>query len=132
MARTHLKRPASANSTNKATNGSLPDVPGIVKEVIDSIRREGDGAVQRYSEQFDNWSPSNFKLCEEDIDKVMAQVPEQVINDIKAVQSNVRKFAEAQLNSIKEFEIEMAPGVFLGQKNNPIDSVGASVLDSST
>lgn len=128
MARTHLKRPASANSTNKATNGSLPDVPRIVKEVIDSIRREGDAAVQRYSEQFDNWSPSNFKLCKEDIDQVMAQVPEQVINDIKTVQSNVRKFAEAQLNSIQEFELEMAPGVFLGQKNNPIDSVGASVL----
>ncbi|KAJ9422846.1 histidinol dehydrogenase [Fusarium oxysporum] len=127
MARTHLKRPASANSTSKATNGSLPDVPRIVKEVIDSIRREGDVAVQRHSEQFDNWSPSNFKLCKEDIDKVMAQVPEQVINDIKAVQSNVRKFAEAQLNSIQEFELEMARGVFLGQKNNPIDSVGAYV-----
>ncbi|KAF5632488.1 histidinol dehydrogenase [Fusarium tjaetaba] len=127
MARTHLKRPSSANSTSKATNGSLPDVPRIVKDVIDSVRREGDVAVQRYSEQFDKWSPPSFKLSKEDIDQVMARVPEQVINDIKTVQSNVRKFAEAQLNSIKEFEIEMAPGVFLGQKNNPIDSVGAYI-----
>ncbi|KAI1057543.1 hypothetical protein LB505_010436 [Fusarium chuoi] len=127
MARTHLKRPASANSTSKATNGSLPDVPKIVKDVIDSVRREGDAAVQRYSEQFDKWSPSSFKLSKEDIDQVIARVPEQVIKDIKTVQSNVRKFAEAQLNSIKEFEIEMAPGVFLGQKNNPIDSVGAYI-----
>jgi histidinol dehydrogenase len=125
MTRTHLKRPAGSDSARKTTNGSTPDVPGIVKGVIDSIREEGDDAVRRYSEQFDKWSPSSFKLSKKDIDQVMAQVPEQVIQDIKTVQSNVRKFAEAQLNSIKEFELEIAPGVFLGQKNNPIDSVGA-------
>ncbi|KAJ4258810.1 hypothetical protein NW762_007897 [Fusarium torreyae] len=127
MARTYLKRPTGSDSAGKITNGSTPDVAGIVKGVIDSIRGEGDDAVRRYSEQFDKWSPSSFKLSEKDIEKVMAQVPEQTIQDIKTVQSNVRKFAEAQLNSIKEFELEMAPGVFLGQKNNPIDSVGAYI-----
>jgi histidinol dehydrogenase len=125
MTRTYLKRPGAADSPSKLTNGSTPDVAGIVKGVIDSIRRKGDDAVRRYSEQFDKWSPSSFQLSKEDIDHVMAQVPEQVIQDIKTVQSNVRKFAEAQLNSIGEFELEIAPGVFLGQKNNPIDAVGA-------
>ncbi|KAM0558069.1 hypothetical protein ACHAPJ_005236 [Fusarium lateritium] len=127
MTRTYLKRPSGSDSAGKITNGSKPDVVGIVKGVIDSIREEGDEAVRRYSEQFDKWSPSSFKLSKKDIEKVMTQVPEQTIQDIKTVQSNVRKFAEAQLNSIKEFELEMAPGVFLGQKNNPIDSVGAYI-----
>ncbi|WZH50180.1 histidinol dehydrogenase [Fusarium acuminatum] len=127
MTRTYLKRPGAADSPGKLTNGSTPDVAGIVKGVIDSIRRKGDDAVRRYSEQFNKWSPSSFQLSKEDIDHVMAQVPEQVIQDIKTVQSNVRKFAEAQLNSIGEFELEIAPGVFLGQKNNPIDAVGAYI-----
>ncbi|KAM0277825.1 hypothetical protein ACHAQH_005529 [Verticillium albo-atrum] len=60
----------------------------------------------------------------------MAQVPDQVVKDIKEVQANVRKFAEAQKESIKEFEVEISPGVVLGHKNNPIDSVGAYVLAS--
>ncbi|KAF4950872.1 hypothetical protein FSARC_13072 [Fusarium sarcochroum] len=124
MTRTYLKRPTGSDPAGKVTDGSAPDVACIVKGVIDSIRQEGDGAVRRYSEQFDKWSPSSFKLSRKDIEKVMVQVPEQTIHDIKTVQSNVRKFAEAQLNSIKEFELEMAPGVVLGQKNNPIDSVG--------
>ncbi|KIL83888.1 histidinol dehydrogenase [Fusarium avenaceum] len=127
MTRTYLKRRGAADSPGKLTDGSTPDVAGIVKGVIDSIRREGDDAVRRYSEQFDKWSPSSFQLSKEDVDHVMAQVPEQVIQDIKTVQSNVRKFAEAQLNSIGEFELEIVPGVFLGQKNNPIDAVGAYI-----
>ncbi|KAH6949531.1 hypothetical protein HG530_014591 [Fusarium avenaceum] len=127
MTRTYLKRRGAADSPGKLTDGLTPDVAGIVKGVIDSIRREGDDAVRRYSEQFDKWSPSSFQLSKEDVDHVMAQVPEQVIQDIKTVQSNVRKFAEAQLNSIGEFELEIVPGVFLGQKNNPIDAVGAYI-----
>ncbi|KAF4469799.1 histidinol dehydrogenase [Fusarium albosuccineum] len=127
MTRTHLKRPAASSASGAKTNGSTVDVAGIVKGVIETVRQEGDDAVRRYSEQFDKWSPVNFKLSKEDIEQVMAQVPEQVIQDIKTVQSNVRKFAEAQKDSLKEFELEMAPGVFLGQKNNPIDSVGAYI-----
>jgi histidinol dehydrogenase len=96
-----------------------------VKGVIDTVRQQGDGAVRRYSEQFDKWSPVSFELSKEDIEQVIAELPEQVIQDIKTVQANVRKFAEAQKDSLKEFELEMAPGVLLGQKNNPIDSVGA-------
>jgi histidinol dehydrogenase len=52
-------------------------------------------------------------------------VPEQTLKDIKEVQANVRAFAEAQKNSLKDFEIEIRPGVHLGQKNLPINSVGA-------
>lgn len=122
MKRTYLKK---ANPRVKPVAGSATDVPGIVRNVIDSIRKEGDAAVRRHSNTFDRWSPQSFKLSEAEIEHIMSQVPEQIINDIKTVQANVRKFATAQKESIRDFELEMTPGVFLGQKNNPIDSVGA-------
>ncbi|KAI8648605.1 Histidinol dehydrogenase [Fusarium keratoplasticum] len=127
MTRTYVKRPAASGASRTKTNGSPVDVAGIVKGVIDTVRQQGDGAVRRYSEQFDKWSPVSFELSKKDIEQVMAELPEQVIQDIKTVQANVRKFAEAQKDSLKEFELEMATGVVLGQKNNPIDSVGAYI-----
>jgi histidinol dehydrogenase len=110
------------------TKDSQQDVSTVVKGVIDRIRSDGDIAVRQYSEKFDQWSPTSFKLSKADIDAVMFAVSEQTIKDIKEVQANVRAFATAQLNSIKDFEVEIRPGVHLGQKNLPIDSVGAYVL----
>jgi histidinol dehydrogenase len=122
MAR-YLKTRADAGSTNVST----VDVSKIVKDVIQTIRSSGDAAVRQYSEKFDNWSPPSFKLSQADISAAMARVPKQVIEDIKEVQSNVRAFAEAQRESIRDFELEIRPGVHLGQKNVPISSVGAYV-----
>jgi histidinol dehydrogenase len=101
------------------------NVPAVVKEVIESIRKEGDVAVRRYSEKFDKWSPQSFRLTQADIDTAIANCPKQTLDDIKEVQLNVRAFAEAQKDSIKDFEVEIRPGVHLGQKNVPIDNVGA-------
>ena len=103
------------------------DVPTIVKGVIDDIRAHGDNAVRKYSEKFDKWSPSSFKLSQDEIDKIISEVDPQIIADIKEVQANVRKFAEAQKASLKDFEIEMSPGVHLGQKNIPIRNVGCYI-----
>ncbi|KAJ5930902.1 hypothetical protein N7466_006395 [Penicillium verhagenii] len=103
------------------------DVSAIVKEVIHSIREEGDVAVRRYSEKFDKWSPQNFKLSQADIDSAIANCPKQTLDDIKEVQRNVRAFAEAQRASLTDFEVEIRPGVHLGQKNVPIENVGAYI-----
>jgi histidinol dehydrogenase len=119
----HLKKRAD----NSAKNVASIDVSTIVKQVIDSIRKDGDAAVRRYSEQFDKWSPPSFKLSQEAIDAAIAAVPRQTIEDIKTVQSNVRTFASAQRESLRDFEIEIQPGVHLGQRNNPLDAVGAYV-----
>ncbi|KAF7548132.1 hypothetical protein G7Z17_g7279 [Cylindrodendrum hubeiense] len=124
MSRTYLKK---ATPPAKPASGSAADVPTIVKGAIDTIRRDGDAAVRHYSEKFDKWTPKSFKLSESEIQYAISQVPAQVIEDIKAVQANVRKFAVAQRESIKDFELEMAPGVILGQRNNPIESVGAYI-----
>lgn len=119
----HLKTVASKTQPN-GTAAPTTDVPSIVKGVIDHIRSEGDAAVRLYSEKFDKWSPTSFKLSDSDIQAILAKVPEQTIKDIKEVQNNVRTFALAQRDSLKDFELEIRPGVFLGQKNVPIETVG--------
>lgn len=101
------------------------DVSGIVKDVIDTIRLDGDKAVRNYSEKFDKWTPQNFKLSRSEIDTAIAACSEQTIKDIMEVQSNVRAFAEAQRNSLQDFEVEIRPGIHLGQKSIPVSTVGA-------
>ncbi|BCS24228.1 histidinol dehydrogenase family protein [Aspergillus puulaauensis] len=124
MAPRYLKsKAANAGSST----GPQIDVPRIVKGVIDDIRANGDTAVRTYSEKFDQWSPGSFRLSQAEIDAAIAQCPSQVIDDIKEVQGNVRAFAKAQRESIRDFEVESQPGVFLGQKSLPINSVGAYI-----
>lgn len=118
----YLKKANGSAAGNAAAQES---VTAIVKGVISDIRTNGDAAVRQYSERFDKWSPASFKLSQEQIASIIADVPEQTIKDIKEVQANVRAFAEAQRNSVTDFEIEIRPGVHLGQKNLPINAVGA-------
>ncbi|MCW2534690.1 MAG: hisD2 [Modestobacter sp.] len=103
------------------------DVQHVVTEVIEDIRRRGDEAVRHYSEKFDRWSPENFLLSDEDVEKIVATVPGEVLDDLREVQSNVRTFAQHQLASMRELEVETQPGVFLGQKHLPIAATGAYV-----
>lgn len=117
----YLKTKATGTASDKAAQES---VTAVVKGVIDSIRSNGDAAVRQYSQKFDKWSPDSFKLSKADIDAIISTVPEQIIQDIKEVQGNVRTFAQAQRDSLRDFEIEISPGVHLGQKNLPISSVG--------
>ncbi|KIV98697.1 histidinol dehydrogenase [Verruconis gallopava] len=124
MAPRYLKRGEAAS---KSSDGPTIDVASIVKGVIDDIRANGDAAVRKYSEKFDKWSPEAFKLSKEQIDAAIAAVPKQTVEDIKQVQANVRKFAQAQRDSLKDFELETQPGVFLGQKNVPISVAGAYI-----
>jgi histidinol dehydrogenase len=120
-----MARYLKTGSSTAASSSSAPsNVPLIVTSVIDSIRADGDAAVRSFSEKFDKWSPPSFKLSDEEIEQIISSLPEQVIKDIKEVQNNVRTFAQAQKDSLKDFELEIHPGVFLGQKNIPINSVG--------
>ncbi|KAL8276715.1 hypothetical protein RQP46_010894 [Phenoliferia psychrophenolica] len=120
MTATHLKAPAALTKTN--ASASAVNVSQIVAGVIADVRERGDAAVRHYSEKFDSWAPESFKLSQEGIDAAIAKVPQQTLSDIKTVQENVRKFAQAQRDSIKDFEVEMSPGV-----NVPINTVGAYI-----
>ncbi|MBT3135017.1 histidinol dehydrogenase [Alteromonas sp. ALT199] len=102
-------------------------VKGIVENIISDIEKRGDEAVSQYSGQFDKWTPESFRLSREEIDACYEQLTEQEISDIKWAQKQVRNFATIQRESMKDVEVETLPGVVLGHKNIPVDSVGCYV-----
>ncbi|TKB03077.1 histidinol dehydrogenase [Alteromonas portus] len=102
-------------------------VKEIVENIISDIEKRGDEAVSQYSGQFDKWTPKSFRLSREEIDACYEQLTEQEINDIKWAQEQVRNFATIQRESMKDVEVETLPGVVLGHKNIPVDSVGCYV-----
>ncbi|KAJ5081287.1 hypothetical protein NUU61_009551 [Penicillium alfredii] len=110
-----------------ADSAPVADTPAIVRWVIDDIRARGNEAVRCYSNKFDYWSPASFKLLPDEIQQIISTVPRQIINDIKQIQENARVFTLAQKVSLKDFELEIRPGVHLGQKSIPISSVGAYI-----
>jgi sulfopropanediol 3-dehydrogenase len=113
------------SANDNLPRGGDPQVRETVTAVISDIAERGDTAVREYSEKFDRWSPESFQLNEQQIDEIVSQVPDQVIEDIKTVQNNVRVFAQHQRDSLTDFEIETAPGVHLGQRNLPVSAAGA-------
>lgn len=90
----YLKRKSKATTGGAGSTSS--SVAATVKDVIDAIRSRGDAAVWEYSQKFDTWSPSSFRLSQSQIDAAIAACPKQVIDDIKAVQVNVWNFAQVQ------------------------------------
>jgi sulfopropanediol 3-dehydrogenase len=103
------------------------EVSKIVANAIKDIEDRGDAAVRDYSEKFDKWSPESFRLSEKQIKQIVEKVPTEVIDDIKFAQKNIREFAEAQLASLQEVEVENIPGVILGHKHIPVNSVGCYI-----
>ena len=102
-------------------------VKETVEKIISDIENRGDSAVLQYSEMFDHWSPTSFKLSEQHIKEIVDNTPQQVIDDIRFAQKQIRFFAEQQRASISDIEIETLPGVFLGHKNIPVNSVGCYI-----
>ncbi|MCA0993470.1 histidinol dehydrogenase [Pseudalkalibacillus hwajinpoensis] len=112
-------------SRNIENNNS--GVGEIVTKELSGIKLHGEEAVRRLSKKFDNWNPESFRVSEEEIQKAIKTLPETFKDDTRYCQSQVRQFAEAQLETLRGFEKEMQPGVILGQKLIPISSVGAYV-----
>lgn len=99
----------------------------VVEVTLKDIEARGDAAVRDLSEKFDKYTPASFKLSADEIDALMARVTPREMADIKFAQDNVRKFAQAQRDSMLDIEVEMQPGVILGHKNIPVQSVGCYV-----
>jgi len=119
----HLKTAMSAEE--RAENDS--QVRTTVEGILAEIEKEGDTAVRRLSEKFDNYSPQSFRLSESDIEAAMSKVSAREMADIKFAQQQIRKFAEVQRSSMTDVEVETMPGVILGHKNIPVQSVGCYV-----
>lgn len=99
----------------------------VVESTLKDIEERGDTAVRELSEKFDNYSPLSFRLSESEIAALIAKVAPRDLEDIKFAQEQVRKFAQAQRDSMLDIEIETLPGVILGHKNIPVQSVGCYV-----
>jgi len=102
-------------------------VSEVVKNTLKVIEEKGDAAVREFSEKFDNYSPKSYKLSSSEIDSLISDVSERDMQDIKFAQEQVRKFAQAQRDSMQDIEVETMPGVILGHKNIPVQSVGCYV-----
>ena len=102
-------------------------VSEIVKSTLKAIEARGDEAVREFSEKFDNYTPKSFKLSPAEIDSLVQKVSPQDLEDIKFAQEQVRNFAQAQRDSMQDIEVETMPGVILGHKNIPVQSVGCYV-----
>ena len=102
-------------------------VKATVEATLKDIETRGDDAVRELSEKFDKWSPKSFRLSDEEIQAAVGRLSEQTIDDIKFAQKQIRQFAEIQKASMKDVEVETFPGVTLGHKNIPVNSVGCYI-----
>ena len=102
-------------------------VRSVVEAALKAIETRGDAAVREFSLKFDAYAPPSFRLSQDEIDALMAEVSPREIEDIKFAQAQVRNFAKAQRDSMQDIEIETLPGVILGHKHIPVQSVGCYV-----
>lgn len=103
------------------------DVQQTVENILSDIGQRGDAAVRDLSEKFDKWSPASFRLSDEEIQACVDSLSEDVIKDIEFAQTQVRRFAEIQKAALRDVEEQTLPGVTLGHKNIPVNSVGCYV-----
>lgn len=116
---TYIKQP------ERTPQAVTDEIRSTVSAVIADVARRGTDAVRHYSEKFDDWSPETFRVPEAEIAAVEDQVDEQVLEHARFTLEQVRNFARLQRDSMLEFETETLPGVRLGQKHIPVQSVGA-------
>ena len=102
-------------------------VKSIVETALSKIEKFGDAAVIQLSKKFDGWAPETFRLTQKEIDACFDLLTQENITDIKFAQTQVRNFAKIQRTALQDVEVETLPGVILGHKNIPINSVGCYV-----
>lgn len=102
-------------------------VRATVEAALADIDARGDAALREMAVKFDGYSPESYRLSDDDIQALIAKVSPRDLGDIKFAQEQVRNFAQAQRESMLDIEIETLPGVILGHKNIPVQSVGCYV-----
>jgi sulfopropanediol 3-dehydrogenase len=113
--------------TAEQTTADAKKVRDTVTGVVEQIEQRGDAALREFSQKFDKWSPATFRLSEAEIAGCIAQLSPRELEDIKFAQAQIRNFAEIQRTALRDVEVETLPGVVLGHKNTPVDSVGCYV-----
>ncbi|MFS8977645.1 histidinol dehydrogenase [Cupriavidus necator] len=123
MAIQHLKHGPSA----KASSQEAAKVRDTVTAILADVAERGDAAVAELSGKFDHWQPASFRLSEDEIAACVRSLSPGQLDDIRFAQAQVRNFAQAQRESLRDIEVETLPGVVLGHKNMPVDSVACYV-----
>jgi sulfopropanediol 3-dehydrogenase len=119
----YLKRGMDASAI-KAADAKVRET---VEAILAQVEARKDAAIRDYSKQFDKWEPNDFRLTPAEIDKAIAQVPQRDLDDIKFAQAQVRNFAQKQRDTMQDLEVETLPGVVLGHKHIPVNSIGCYV-----
>ena len=123
----HLIRFLKTGVAEAAKADLANQVKQTVERILADIESGGDAAVRTLSERFDQWSPARFRLSEAEIDACIGRVPKATLEDIRFAQAQIRRFAEIQRAALRDVEEETHPGVVLGHKNLPVNSVGCYV-----
>jgi sulfopropanediol 3-dehydrogenase len=119
----HLKVGQSAQTRDH----NNAQVRATVEGILADIAQRGDAAVREYSQKFDHWSPATFRLSAEQIAACIAALSAQALADIRFAQAQIRRFAQIQKSTLHDVEIETMPGVVLGHRNIPVNSVGCYI-----
>ena len=119
----YIKKRSESNNVSEEKSS----IEETVRSILSDIRERGDAALEHYSGHFDNWSPDSYQLSEDEIDAAISKLNKTEIEDIKFAQNQIRHFAQKQLETMNELEVETLPGVFLGHKHIPIENVGCYV-----
>src|SRR5436309_3641039 len=119
----YLKRGMDANAIEVAD----ARVRATVESILDQIKSRGDAAVRELSERFDKWSPENFKLSPQEIEKAIGQVSKRDLDDLMYAQPQVRGSAQKQRETRKDVEVGTLPGVIVGHRHIPVNSIGCYV-----
>ena len=118
-----LKRGMDASAIKAADAKVRVTVEGILAQVDE----RKDAAIRDLSKKFDNWEPKDFKLTPQEVEKAISQVRKRDLEDIKFAQAQVRNFAQKQRDSMHDLEVETLPGVVLGHRHIPVNSIGCYV-----
>jgi len=104
-----------------------PETAGVVSGMLSDLEKGGMDAVRKFSEKFDDWKPGNFELTSSEIQEALDRVSDEVKEDTAFCQANVRRFAEAQRETLLPLEVEIRPGVTLGHRHIPVRAVGSYI-----
>jgi len=105
----------------------IAKVRQTVEAILADIEQRGEAAVREYSRKFDSWDPPSFKLSEAQVQACVDAMSPRDVDDIKFAQTQIRNFAQIQKDALKDVEVETMPGVVLGHRNIPVNSVGCYV-----
>ncbi|HEV2955990.1 MAG TPA: histidinol dehydrogenase [Xanthobacteraceae bacterium] len=119
----YLKRGMDVSAV-KAADAKVRET---VEAILADVEARGDAAVRELSQKFDNWAPADFRLTEQEIERAIGELSKRDLDDIRFAQAQVRNFAQKQKETLRDLEVETLPGVVLGHRHIPVNSIGCYV-----